>query len=129
MADPIPTPLDMTQRETFEFSMVWKSGPSLDTQEPNSLNGYYARMQVRKRIGAAGEPIFDSTSVGPDADIVLEPDGETGLIVITIPAQKTALLTKPTAVYDLFIIDEDNPAIARRLLFGDIDVSLSATVT
>lgn len=122
MADPVN--LDIIQGATFNLSVTWND-TSLATPSPQSLAGYRAHMQIRRKVGDPSV-IIDLRSDGTNPDIVMEPGNVVGLVAINIPATQTVLLTRNCA-YDLFLIQENNPAQAVRLLFGTITVERAVT--
>lgn len=98
---------------------------------PFALDGFRAHMQIRKRAGTAGDPIVDLSSIGISPDIFLEPEDDNGapqvgIVEVRIPATKTTALTR-TAVYDLFLIDENDSTERIRLLNGTVTVARSVT--
>lgn len=126
MAAPTETDVDVVQGQTFSMQVTW-ADESVDPPAPISLNGYRAHMQVRSRAGSSGAPLLDLTSDGDDASLHIEPNGQTGVVVVRISASDTAKLTKNCA-YDLFVVNTADPTEATRLIFGKVTVSKSVTV-
>lgn len=131
VTDELGTELDIeiTQGATYTM-MVTATGS--DGTTPFDLAGYKAHMQIRRKAGSPGAPIVDLSSLGQEPDIILAPPDDNdqpivGGVEIRIPATQTSLLKRACA-YDLFLIDENDPTEAIRLLFGNVTVSLSVTV-
>lgn len=121
MAD--ATSLNMIQGETYNMSLTWATDG-----EPNSLELFRAHMQIRRRLGQTGDPVVDLSSETESPAITIEPGGETGVIVVRVPANLTELLTKPVYYYDLFIVERLHPDNALRMLHGPVNVSQSVTI-
>lgn len=126
MTAPTETDIDIVQGQTFTMQVTW-ADESTDPATPISLSGYHAHMQVRLKAGAVGTPMLDLSSTGTDPALTLEPNGQTGVVAVRIPATATATLTKNCA-YDLFVVSTTDPTEATRLVFGKITIYKSVTV-
>lgn len=117
------TDIEIVQGETKNFSATWTKGGVAQ-----SLADYVAHLQVRKRAGSyTAAPMIDvsSTDAAPAA-ILLEPGGQTGKVVVRIPATLTRNVAR-NGWYDLFIVKASDPTDAVRLMHGQVTVSKSAT--
>lgn len=117
-SDDDTAPIDITvpQGATFRGEFSWRRDGS-----PQSLAGYRAIMSVARRPG--GVTIF---TVSSDAgEIVLEPDNQTGVIVVVMSPAKTMLLTRPSR-YDLLLLAPDG-SDAVRVARGAVLVDLGVT--
>lgn len=109
--------ITIEQGATFPLSIIWKD----DSGTPINLDGYTARMQVRKS-SQSDEVILNLTSNESDLSITL--GGEDGTIDILIPAEVTAGLEVRRAVYDLELVND--PEITR-LIQGSVTISPEVT--
>lgn len=143
--------LGVVQGQTYGLKVTWTDGAS-PTPNPLSMTGRYAHMQVRSKIGQTGVPIIDSYSTyitkgantgTPDdsrlatasvADIIQEPSGQTGVLMIRLPATATAALSKVSTVdapaywFDLYTINSTDATDAIQLATGVVVVRNSVTV-
>ena len=88
--------------------------PSGETYLPWDLDGYTARMQVRRLIEDANFMIEITTENG---GIDVEPLGEQGRIDLTMTAVQTAALDS-VGVYDLEIIDTGSTGTVSKVIKG-----------
>ena len=88
--------------------------PSGETYLPWDLDGYTARMQVRRLIEDANFMIEITTENG---GIDVEPLGEQGRIDLTMTAVQTAALDSD-GVYDLEIIDTGSTGTVSKVIKG-----------
>ena len=88
--------------------------PSGETYLPWDLDGYTARMQVRRLIEDANYMIEITTENG---GIDVEPLGEQGRIDLTMTAVQTAALDSD-GVYDLEIIDTGSTGTVSKVIKG-----------
>lgn len=116
--EPEHVDLPVTQGETFRFQHQARLRGAV-----TSLAGCTARMGVARRPGGAVLVALSTEGAG----LLLEPEGVTGVIDITMTAEQTARLSRD-CVYDLLL---DGPTGVRRALAGRVLVtrSVSAAVT
>jgi hypothetical protein len=85
---------------------TYTSGGVVEYNQPVSLTGYSARMQIRESVDSTTVIYEASSSVG---QIVL--NNSLGTITITIPASATTLFTFTTAVYAVELFDSNGKVI------------------
>lgn len=80
----------------------------LEYQNPDTtpyvLTGWTAVMQVRRRSGAAGDPVVELSTVGTGIEL----DGPAGTLTVSLTATETAALPAGRYVYDLEIASPSN---------------------
>jgi hypothetical protein len=119
--------IEIEQGAMFAMSVAWTSGANPSV--PNSLAGYGAHLQARLASDLNGHPLLDLSSKGAAPALTIEPGGQVGVVYVRFPggAAGTAKLVGD-CIYDLFVIKEDDPTEAVRLVHGLITVSRSVTV-
>jgi hypothetical protein len=85
---------------------TYTSGGVVEYNQPVSLTGYSARMQIRESVDSTTVIYEASSSTG---QIVL--NNSLGTITITIPASATTLFTFTTAVYAVELFDSNGKVI------------------
>lgn len=85
---------------------TYTSGGVVEYNQPVSLTGYSARMQIRESVDSTTVIYEASSSTG---QIVL--NNSLGTITITIPATATTLFTFTTAVYAVELFDSNGKVI------------------
>jgi hypothetical protein len=126
MADVVdPGDLQVVQGATYTFRATLND--DADPPVPQSLAGLRAHMQIRRKAKASSPVLIDLRSDGTNPAITIEPDGETGVVLVRIPASETAKLVKQS-VYDLFVIDITDSTEAMQLVGGDVFVTPSVTI-
>ena len=108
--------LEIDQGATFQRRITWKDG----NDNPVNLEGYTARMQIRKTIRSS-EVIVEATT--ENGFITL--GGAAGTIEISIPADVTKTFDFKRGVYDLEL--ESAGGFVTRLLQGCVYVSAEVT--
>lgn len=103
------------QGATFRLTVVWKDG----TGTPVNLNGYVARMQIRRTIRSDTPVLSLTTGNG----ITL--GGATGSVTIVATAAQTAAINIRSGVYDLELEAPDGTVT--RLMEGNVTVSFEVT--
>ena len=95
------------------------SGGIIEYNEPKSLAGLTARMQIRAKVTSTDELLELTTE---NSMIVLNDTNKT--ITITIPAATTELLTFKSAVYSLELVDG---AVVIPFIYGNITLDTEIT--
>lgn len=98
---------------------TYTSGGVLEINEPKSLVGYTARMQVRAKVSSDTILLECTTENGR---ITINDTNKT--ITITIPADVTEVLTFKTAVYSLELV---NGSIVTPFIYGNITLDTEIT--
>jgi hypothetical protein len=104
------------QGATFNRTIVWKDG----NEVPVDLNGYTARMQVRKTVTATAAILSLTTENGK---ITL--GGNLGTIVLNLNPADTESLETFCGVYDLEL--QSASGFVTRLLQGQVTISREVT--
>ena len=120
----VETDIEVVQGATFTMAVTWTDNAT--PPNPNSLAGYRAHMQVRRRAASTGTPLLDLASTGSSPSLTLEPNGQTGVVVVRMSALDTATLRKDS-YYDLFLVEVADPTNAIRLVAGALNLDLSVT--
>lgn len=95
------------------------SGGILEYNEPKSLAGLTARMQIRAKVTSTDD-LLELTTV--NGMIILNDVNKT--ITVTIPAATTELLTFKSAVYSLELVDG---AVVIPFIYGNITLDTEVT--
>lgn len=98
---------------------TYTSGGTLQFNEPKSLTGYTARMQLREKVSSSDVLLECTTENGM---IVLDDTSKT--ITITISATTTEALTFKTAVYSMELV---NGSIVIPFIYGNITLDTEIT--
>jgi hypothetical protein len=95
------------------------SGGIIEYNEPKSLSGLTARMQIRAKVTSTDELLELTTE---NSMIILNDTNKT--ITITIPAATTELLTFKSAVYSLELVDG---SVVTPFIYGNITLDTEIT--
>jgi len=98
---------------------AYVSGGTLEYNQPESLSGYTARMQIRSKISSA-DVLLELTSA--NSRIIIDDIAKT--ITINIPASVTETLTFKTAVYSLELV---SGTIVTPLIYGNLKLDTEIT--
>jgi len=109
--------LVIEQGATFRREMVWKDADG----NPIDLTSYTAKMQIRKKAGAADPAIATLTTA--DGTIVL--GGIAGTIILNLSNSVTTAITDSAGVYDLELTS--GSGFVTRLLEGTFTLSKEVT--
>lgn len=114
-----PAKHDLTiyQGQTFICHLLWKDGQGI----PINLTGYSARSEWRR--SSRSQDILYSLSSKEDNGIQV--DGDSGRILLTIPADVSSGFKFRNAVYDLELINPSGEVT--RLIEGEVIVSPEVT--
>lgn len=109
--------LIIEQGATFRREMVWKDADD----NPIDLTGYSAKMQIRKKAGAA-DPAIATLSTDDDS---IELGGVAGTIILNMSNTVTEAITAAEGVYDLELTS--GAGFVTRLLEGAVTFSKEVT--
>lgn len=119
--DPVEYPITVFQGKTKEFIVTWTD----ENDDPVSLAGYSARMQIRDKPG--GSNLYVSLTSDVDGGLILEPGGATGDVHVRITATETAGIPK-TGFYDLELVKNADPDDVVGLLYGKVTLVKQVTL-
>lgn len=98
---------------------TYTSGGIIEYNEPKSLVGLTARMQIRTKVTST-DTLLELTT---ENSMIVINDG-TKIITVTIPAATTELLTFKTAVYSLELV---SGSIVTPFIYGNITLDTEIT--
>lgn len=109
--------LTIDQGADWFWTVRWKVGSSQRTATPKDVNGYTARMQIRKTYRAPNPPMLSITS-DPNDGITI--DGDAGTFTVRITSTQTADLDPGKSVYDFEVIDPEG--VVTKIARGTVTV-------
>jgi hypothetical protein len=103
---------------------AYEGGGFLVFTPPKDLTGFEARLQVRKSVGAAGDPLLEFTTSGGGGLVITALEG---LTTLTVDADALVGLAWRAAVYQLELYFPGTPDVVKRLAGGTFIIDPEAT--